>query len=239
MCTNCRRDTTQLRRGMCHACYERDRRAGRIDSLVSARTARQHIDLLKTAGWNLREIARAARMDRSVVALIVGGRERINAKTAVALCGIGVGEHDKFQRSCWDSRRANQARRQHVIMLARQRSQHDRATQRARQEIIMAQRRRDAEHNRELSRLIELPSGSWVDDALCAQIDPEIFFPDKGGSTGLGKRVCLACEVRQECLAYALDHGERFGIWGGKSERERRKILLQQDWRTLWTVSKS
>jgi WhiB family redox-sensing transcriptional regulator len=64
----------------------------------------------------------------------------------------------------------------------------------------------------------------WQDRALCAQTDPEAFFPEKGGSTREAKRVCSSCEVRAECLEYALAHDERFGIWGGLSERERRKL---------------
>jgi len=65
---------------------------------------------------------------------------------------------------------------------------------------------------------------AWQDRALCAQTDPEAFFPEKGGSTREAKRVCASCEVRSECLDYALAHDERFGIWGGLSERERRKM---------------
>ena len=64
----------------------------------------------------------------------------------------------------------------------------------------------------------------WQERALCAQTDPEAFFPEKGGSTREAKRVCLTCEVRSECLEYALENDERFGIWGGLSERERRKL---------------
>ena len=64
----------------------------------------------------------------------------------------------------------------------------------------------------------------WQDHALCAQTDPEAFFPEKGGSTREAKKVCTSCEVRAECLDYALAHDERFGIWGGLSERERRKL---------------
>src|SRR5690348_16343540 len=64
----------------------------------------------------------------------------------------------------------------------------------------------------------------WQERALCAQTDPEAFFPEKGGSTREAKRVCLTCEVRQDCLEYALAHDERFGIWGGLSERERRRL---------------
>ena len=65
---------------------------------------------------------------------------------------------------------------------------------------------------------------AWQDRALCAQTDPEAFFPEKGGSTREAKKVCRTCEVRTECLEYALEHDERFGIWGGLSERERRRI---------------
>ncbi len=65
---------------------------------------------------------------------------------------------------------------------------------------------------------------AWQARALCAQTDPESFFPEKGGSTREAKRVCLTCEVRDECLEYALRNDERFGIWGGLSERERRRV---------------
>jgi WhiB family redox-sensing transcriptional regulator len=64
----------------------------------------------------------------------------------------------------------------------------------------------------------------WQERALCAQTDPEAFFPEKGGSTREAKRVCTTCDVRSECLEYALANDERFGIWGGLSERERRKL---------------
>jgi len=65
---------------------------------------------------------------------------------------------------------------------------------------------------------------SWQDRALCAQTDPEAFFPEKGGSTREAKKICTGCEVKAECLEYALANDERFGIWGGLSERERRRI---------------
>ncbi|WP_434618150.1 WhiB family transcriptional regulator [Arthrobacter sp. A5] len=64
----------------------------------------------------------------------------------------------------------------------------------------------------------------WQTDALCAQTDPEAFFPEKGGSTRDAKKVCGACNVRAQCLEYALSNDERFGIWGGLSERERRRL---------------
>jgi WhiB family redox-sensing transcriptional regulator len=65
---------------------------------------------------------------------------------------------------------------------------------------------------------------AWQEAALCAQTDPESFFPEKGGSTRDAKRVCVGCEVKTECLEYALLSDERFGIWGGMSERERRRL---------------
>jgi len=66
---------------------------------------------------------------------------------------------------------------------------------------------------------------AWQDDALCAQTNPEGFFPEKGGSTRDSKKICESCEVRDICLEYALQNEERFGIWGGKSERERRPLV--------------
>jgi WhiB family redox-sensing transcriptional regulator len=65
---------------------------------------------------------------------------------------------------------------------------------------------------------------AWQTDSLCAQTDPEAFFPEKGGSTRDAKKICSSCEVRVHCLEYALENDERFGIWGGLSERERRKL---------------
>ena len=65
---------------------------------------------------------------------------------------------------------------------------------------------------------------AWQDRALCAEVDGELFFPAKGGSTREAKQVCRGCEVRAECLEYALENDERYGIWGGLSGRQRRKL---------------
>lgn len=65
---------------------------------------------------------------------------------------------------------------------------------------------------------------AWMGEARCLDADPEAFFPEKGGSTREAKRICNACDVREECLRYALENDERFGIWGGMSERERRRL---------------
>jgi WhiB family redox-sensing transcriptional regulator len=63
----------------------------------------------------------------------------------------------------------------------------------------------------------------WTQHALCARVDPEAFFPKKGGSPKAAKRVCAACEVTAECLNDALENGELYGIRGGLTEFERRK----------------
>lgn len=66
---------------------------------------------------------------------------------------------------------------------------------------------------------------AWQDDALCAQVGTEMFFPDKGGSTRDAKRICADCPVRRQCLEYALAMDENpVGIWGGTSTRDRRKM---------------
>ena len=67
-------------------------------------------------------------------------------------------------------------------------------------------------------------SPGWWFVGLCAQTDPELFFPEKGGSVREAKAVCAGCPVRAQCLAHALAHDERFGVWGGLSEPERRRL---------------
>ena len=64
----------------------------------------------------------------------------------------------------------------------------------------------------------------WTLAAVCASTDPEAFYPEKGGSTREAKLVCRGCPVTQECLSYALENAEMFGVWGGLSERERRRL---------------
>ncbi|PZS27182.1 MAG: hypothetical protein DLM58_19165 [Pseudonocardiales bacterium] len=64
----------------------------------------------------------------------------------------------------------------------------------------------------------------WRVSAVCAQTDPGLFYPDKGESARPGKRVCTGCPVRAQCLQWALEHDERHGIWGGLSDRERRRL---------------
>jgi WhiB family redox-sensing transcriptional regulator len=68
----------------------------------------------------------------------------------------------------------------------------------------------------------------WQDFANCLGVDPDLFFPERGASTREAKEVCKGCVVRADCLEYALANGEKFGIWGGLSERERRRIRRQR-----------
>jgi len=77
----------------------------------------------------------------------------------------------------------------------------------------------------DLSNLFGLPDeASWQERALCAQTDPEAFFPEMGASPRAGKKICVGCDVRGECLEYSLMHNEQFGIWGGLTVRERRRL---------------
>jgi WhiB family redox-sensing transcriptional regulator len=68
----------------------------------------------------------------------------------------------------------------------------------------------------------------WQERANCLGVDPDLFFPERGASTREAKGVCGGCEVRLDCLEYALCNGEKFGIWGGLSERERRRLRRQR-----------
>lgn len=87
-----------------------------------------------------------------------------------------------------------------------------------------------ARHNAQTDKNIIADIGTlhWRDNALCAQIDPELFFPEKGGSSRAAKKICKACDVQAECLEDALARNEYYGIAGGLSERERRRHKKQQ-----------
>lgn len=64
----------------------------------------------------------------------------------------------------------------------------------------------------------------WMKLANCTQTDPEVFFPNVGEPPNTAKRICGRCMVRLECLQWALLNDERFGVWGGTSERERHRM---------------
>lgn len=61
----------------------------------------------------------------------------------------------------------------------------------------------------------------WRAEALCAQVDPELFFPEQGFPSYHARAVCARCPVAAECLDWAISHHERYGIWGGTTARER------------------
>ncbi|MER5181167.1 WhiB family transcriptional regulator [Streptomyces sp. NPDC002896] len=65
---------------------------------------------------------------------------------------------------------------------------------------------------------------AWQEQALCAQTGGDFFFPEPGSSVREAKSICRLCEIRSECLEYALDNDERFGVWGGLSEKERQRL---------------
>ena len=73
-------------------------------------------------------------------------------------------------------------------------------------------------------------TATWRKRAACRGIDVEIFYPltEEDADAAPAKAVCGACPVRQACLEHALAHREREGIWGGATERERRRILRQR-----------
>ena len=76
--------------------------------------------------------------------------------------------------------------------------------------------------------IYDLANNKWKLRGACRGLDADIFFPDRGASTRLAKTVCRRCEVQEECLEYAVNNREKFGIWGGLSERERRAIRKQR-----------
>ena len=76
--------------------------------------------------------------------------------------------------------------------------------------------------------LLGVESPDWYEHAECRGAPPELFFPERGESTKPAKEMCTVCPVSVECLAWALDHREKFGVWGGTSERERRR--MQGSW---------
>ena len=64
----------------------------------------------------------------------------------------------------------------------------------------------------------------WQIAAACRGVDPDLFFTERGEKTSDAKAVCRGCPVREDCLEYAMANVEKFGVWGGLSERERRRL---------------
>lgn len=75
---------------------------------------------------------------------------------------------------------------------------------------------------------IDITIPAWTEQALCAQTDPELWFPKKGASITEARKVCAACPVVSECLDYSLEHDMRHGVWGGLSELDRRIVRAER-----------
>ncbi|MDP8987837.1 MAG: WhiB family transcriptional regulator [Actinomycetota bacterium] len=69
---------------------------------------------------------------------------------------------------------------------------------------------------------------TWRQHAACKGIDPDVFYPHEDEEAETAKEVCAVCSVRQACLEHALAARERDGVWGGATERERRRIIRQR-----------
>jgi WhiB family redox-sensing transcriptional regulator len=68
---------------------------------------------------------------------------------------------------------------------------------------------------------------AWQGKAACKGTDTELFYPEVGASIAPAKAVCASCLVRNMCLDFALSHNEKFGVWGGTSERQRRRLRAE------------
>lgn len=75
-------------------------------------------------------------------------------------------------------------------------------------------------------RLGDWEPGEWVTGAVCAQTDPEVFYPEKGQTSDTAKAVCRVCPVREQCLAYAVVTDDRHGVWGGMTRKERDRLTV-------------
>lgn len=69
---------------------------------------------------------------------------------------------------------------------------------------------------------------SWRQRAACRGVDPDVFYPSTDEEAEEAKSICRICPVRESCLEYALVNRERDGVWGGATERERRRIIRQR-----------
>jgi WhiB family transcriptional regulator, redox-sensing transcriptional regulator len=69
------------------------------------------------------------------------------------------------------------------------------------------------------------PELTWPDLAACAEVDPDLFYPEPGEPAAPAKRICASCAVREECLEYAIRNREMWGIWGGMTEMPRRRLM--------------
>jgi WhiB family transcriptional regulator, redox-sensing transcriptional regulator len=78
----------------------------------------------------------------------------------------------------------------------------------------------DKEHKEQVP-----PPDAWQERSACYGLDPEVFFPTSEEEAGLALSYCNACPVRDTCLEWAIQNGERYGVWGGTTEQERRRLM--------------
>jgi WhiB family redox-sensing transcriptional regulator len=85
-----------------------------------------------------------------------------------------------------------------------------------------------ASGERRAKEVIKPMNQAWRSKAACRGLDPAVFYPPSDEEAGEAKAVCASCPVREACLEYALANRERDGVWGGATERERRRIIRQR-----------
>jgi WhiB family redox-sensing transcriptional regulator len=73
-----------------------------------------------------------------------------------------------------------------------------------------------------------MDDGEWMDRGRCRDLPPSTFFPSDGVGVEVARRICADCPVKGPCLEYALENRVDHGVWGGTSERERRRIMRQR-----------
>ena len=76
--------------------------------------------------------------------------------------------------------------------------------------------------------MVPLTNQSWRQHAACRGVEPDVFYPVSDEEADVAKAICDQCSVRQPCLEWALAERERDGVWGGATERERRRLLRQR-----------
>lgn len=98
---------------------------------------------------------------------------------------------------------------------------------------VSAESRNEAASTLECFEDLNLDRPAWMACGNCVGLDPNLFFPERGADTREARAVCEGCEVLDECLEFGMNI--KWGIWGGKSERERRK--LRKEWKARRAAS--
>ena len=203
-------------------------------NVVDAGPTRAHIKALMQMGWKHAEIARAANVNRGqITAIVSGGRHLIGPDAAFRICCVNAGQRTEYVKLDPDvaHERARKAALSISPEAAQVRGLKSAQTRRDKQQRAVAKAIKEDALTIALQALRAKLYGDededddkWRDRALCAQVDPDLFFPEKGGPSRDAKQLCLSCPVKDPCLEFAMASEERFGIWGAMSERERRRL---------------